>query len=80
VWTIGLSGQAVEVLSHTFFTVRKTAGLKEGSLQTLRQTYATRLKDVWLDLHYIQNQLSHESLNTTEHYLGSDETRTGRLL
>jgi len=67
-----------DALSHTFFAIRKRAKLKDGSLHTLRRTYATRLKDMGIDLHYIKEQLGHESLMTTERYLGVDGSYHGQ--
>lgn len=67
-----------DALSHNFLRVRRRAGLKEGTLHTLRRTYATRLKDMGINLHYIRDQLGHESLSTTERYLGIDGSYAGQ--
>lgn len=70
-------------LGHQFVSARRGAGLEEGSPHTLRRTYASRLKDMGVDLRYIQGQLGHESLLTTERYLSLSgkpaERRSARL-
>jgi len=61
-----------DALTHNFVRVRRKAGIKEGSLHTLRRTYASTLQDIGIDLRFIQGQLGHESLTTTERYLSLD--------
>lgn len=68
----GNPGISFEGFSSRFSKVRRLAGIKEGSLHTLRRTYATRLKETGVDSRYIQDQLGHESLLTTERYLSPD--------
>lgn len=60
---------AMDTMTHIFSRTRKEAGLKEGSLHSLRRTYATKLELAGASLRYIQSQLGHESLSTTQKYL-----------
>lgn len=68
----GNPGISFSGFSSMFSKIRKSAGIKEGSLHSLRRTFATNLKDTGVDSRYIQDQLGHESLLTTERYLSPD--------
>lgn len=71
---------AMDTMTHLFSRARKKAGLKEGSLHSLRRTYATKLDQAGASPAYIKNQLGHESLATTQRYINpSGEVQKERI-
>lgn len=51
----------------------RAVGIESGSIHRLRATYGTQLMREGANLRIVQKLMRHESLATTEHYLGVDE-------
>ena len=66
------NGQSLttRALQKSFTQCARLAGLCETNIHRLRHTYATYLAETKVPLRFVQKQLGHSSIKTTEQYMG----------